>query len=141
MHRQTGFTLLEVLLVLFCMTVVLAVTFPIFVTRLHYSLYEQAVQKFSMTMYEAQYVARELGERTTITIADGNVVTVMSEREGVISEWKLPEGMNIDLSKLNNKIHYTEKGTISKVGTIFIETPLWTKEYTINFTYGRMRER
>lgn len=141
LQRQNGFTLVEVLLVLFCVTIVLSVTFPIFVARLDQTLYEQAVQKLHITMYEAQYIAKEQGRRTMITVEEGNTVTISVDGVGVVSQWAMPQEMKLHLQKLNYAIRYTEEGRISKPGTIFIETPLWTKEYTINFTYGRMRER
>lgn len=141
MQREGGFTLVESLLVLFCISIVLIVTFPIFVVRLDHSLYEQAIQKFYITMYEAQYLAKTHNARTMITIEDSNKVTVTIERKGVASEWELPNGMMIHLDKLNNAISYTERGTISKFGTIVVETPDWEREYSINITYGRMREK
>lgn len=141
LKRETGYTLLEILLVLFCVSLVLSVTFPIFVARLNYSLYEQAVQKLYMTMYEAQYIAMEQGQRASIIMANGNVVTIKVDHVGVVSQWELPEGMKVDLRNVGHSITYTERGTISKVGTIKIETPLWAKEYSINFTFGRMREK
>lgn len=141
LQREGGFTLVEMLLVLFCITIVLSVTFPIFTARLEHSLYEQAIQKWYLTMYEAQYLAKEQGRRTSITINNENIVTVTMDKVGVISQWALPYDMKVDLNHVNNGIRYTENGNISKVGKIIIETPLWTREYSINFTYGRMRER
>jgi len=139
LRNERGFTLIESLLVLFCLMIVLTVTIVSISKR--GEQYEQAFEKFYMMTYEAQVLAKDKKTETEIIVRNENTVVLRYGNGEIVTSFTLPPQMTIRILTDDMKIRYTENGTISRLGNVAVITPKGRKDYSINMTYGRLREK
>lgn len=138
--NQNGFTLIESLLVLFCVAVLVTVSLLLGKVMNEKVIFDNAVQKFIATVFEAQTLAGELNDFTTVKVHEGQVVlTAGEDRE--ITKWPLPKDMSINIQTTNKAIQFTKFRTISRLGSVEFISHNFHDTYTINMGFGRLRKR
>jgi len=139
--NQTGFTLIESLLVLFCVAVLVTISLMFGRVFSEKAIFDNAVQKFIATVYEAQTLAGELNEYTTVEVNQHGQVIINAEGIEGISKWQIPENMSIKINTTNNVIQFTKSRTISRLGSVEFISPNYHETYTINMGFGRLRKQ
>ncbi|MGM9951625.1 MAG: prepilin-type N-terminal cleavage/methylation domain-containing protein [Lysinibacillus sp.] len=134
-----GFTLLETLLVLLILMVVTTVVMSFSYKHLKEDQYEQAIERFRLTLHESYMVAQEENRPVDVYIVKGRYVKTKRSIQQFDEIWELPEGMKITIYTTKTYITFTSKGSVAELGKVEITTPYKTIQYSINMSKGRLR--
>jgi competence protein ComGD len=134
-HKQAGFTILEVLIVLSISVILLSISVPL----AHHLLQQKTEEKVLNTfLYDILYLQNQslITEEQYLRLAlYKKSYTIVGINNETI-ERQLPIGWEIDRRTLS-EISFNSKGSIRKAGTIQIITP--QNKYNVVFPLGKGR--
>ncbi|OJE39912.1 competence protein ComG [Bacillus proteolyticus] len=137
--KQKGFTLLEMLLVLFAVSVLSIVT-HVNVTSLHEKQrVEQFLKQFSNDILYMQQLAIKRQKKYTLRWFKGKKMYYISESETdfLIVKREYNKDIQLDLHTFPNPMTYNPSGNINRGGTILLSYQGY--KYEIVFQLGRGR--
>lgn len=138
-HSTGGFTLLEALLVLFVVMTIIGVVMSFSYSQWKEAQYEQAIEKFRLTLHQAQMAA--IQEQTTVNvyIVDKKYVKTSKSFFNYDLTWEIPNGMSITIYTNKTYITFTPLGNVRELGKVEFQTPERKMVYSINMSKGRLR--
>lgn len=141
MNNHKGYTLTEIMVVLFCWSVFLACIVP-----LHHHTYQSIQTKHTLkqfkedvlltqhlTMNDHIYYSLKFFQETP------SYIIYDSKNKKTILNRKLPQEWGIQMLTLDQTIRFNQRGIIRKAGTMKISAPDQT--FTVTFPFGASRLR
>lgn len=142
LHRnERGFTLLEMLIVLFIFSVITLVASSMLFRFYEQKVYEQAEEKLRMTFHYAQRLAVEEQRDIYVYTMNSREMSIRTDVGTELFRWQLPEGMTADIEMLGtaNRILFRGNGNLAQIGNLTISTPYKRENYSVNLSKGRLR--
>lgn len=137
--NERGFTLIEMLVVLAIFTVICS-TVVIFTTeKLTNYTNEQFIDQTELLIRLAQVKAIETKSNYEFSVFNCREIKVrnFSNRQEILYDQVLPEGIEIFLSTTNSKIIFNNNGNIRSSGSIMYHFNDYAYRFTINMGKGR----
>ena len=131
--------MLETLLVLLILMVVTVIVMSFSYEYWKEEQYEQAIDKFKLTLHEAYMMAQQENMNVEVYIVRGRYVQTRRTIRGVDATWELPKGMRINIYTNKTYIVFTATGRVAELGKVEIITPDKEFKYSINMSKGRLR--
>lgn len=140
MKNHNGFTLIEILLVLFIVLLTTSIVFQITVTISDKRLVDQFFQQLMLDIHEMQARAIENEEAIYIQFYNSNHYKALSVfSEEVLLERDFPPNIKLDIYSNLKRFIINPTGEVSNFGTIRFDTPYGEKKLIIYIKEGRMR--
>lgn len=138
-QNERGFTLIEMLLVLFIVMIVSSIVFQISFKLSEKQVINHFFKQIQFDLQRMQSLAIETGETTMVIFVDNNTYIGYQDFGEVVFEKSFPPG--VELNKYSNlkKIHYNSKGEVIKFGTVMFHTINGEKSLIINIEKGRVK--
>lgn len=140
LKNHYGFTLIEVLLVLFIFLLITSIVFQVTVTLSEKRAIDQFFNQLMMDIHEMQARAKGNGETIFIQFDNGNHYKATSVSSGeIILEKDFPHNIQLDIYSNLKRFIINSKGEVSDFGTVRFNTPSGNKNLIIYIKEGRMR--
>ncbi|GGE46720.1 hypothetical protein GCM10011391_26960 [Pullulanibacillus camelliae] len=139
MHKQAGYTLIEVMIV---MSIMLSV-FPLIFMKISDIREHEVIQQFEGNIEELMYLAQmtALAREHYITIhfnTHAHFVTVDSSVNGnKIERIAIPQGITVASGTHTLKVSFNRQGNIDQAGTLFISSKHYRYQFTFLLGQGR----
>lgn len=134
-----GFTLIETMLVLLILMTVIAVIMSFSYNQWKDTEYDQAIEKFRLTLHQAQMTAIREQTSVNIYIIGKKYVKTSKPAFNYDVTWEIPKGMNINIYTNKTFITFTPQGNVRELGKVEFQTPEEKIVYSINMSKGRLR--
>lgn len=138
-NETRGFTLIETLLVLLILMIVTAVVMTFSFKQWQESQYEEAIEKFKMTLYQAQMVAKQEQTWVNVYVVEQKYVKTGRSFLNYDTTWAIPDGMAINIYTNQTYITFNPLGGVKELGKVEFITPTKKISYSINMSKGRLR--
>lgn len=143
-HGQSGFTLLEMLLVVAILAIVLTLTLPLFGSTEQVLAHEHFFQQLEDDLFLAQQKA--LSEKTVVEVVwniNGKNYLVRYRYGKIIAQRSFPTGLSVNTNFDRHRFHYNRYGHISQGGRLFFVSTMGERmemrEYIFQLGSGRYR--
>ncbi|MFF5995396.1 type II secretion system protein [Lysinibacillus sp. KU-BSD001] len=138
-RQQCGFTLVETLIVLVIFSVLTTVVISFSYHHLKVNQYEQAIERFRLTLHLAQLTAQQQKKEVSVYALHYKEVGSNMSYQDYRLNWVTPEGMTIHIHTNNQRIEFNVKGHVKELGKVEFITPQKSRKYSINLSKGRLR--
>ncbi|WP_431029832.1 competence type IV pilus minor pilin ComGD [Lysinibacillus sp. LZ02] len=138
-RQQYGFTLIETLIVLMIFSLLTTVVISFSYHHLKINQYEQAIERFRLTLHLAQLTAQQQKKEVSIYAMNHKEVGSNMSHQDYRLNWVTPEGMTIHIHTNNRQIKFNVKGHVHELGKVEFKTPQKSTTYSINLSKGRLR--
>ncbi|WP_042145915.1 competence type IV pilus minor pilin ComGD [Paucisalibacillus sp. EB02] len=135
-HKQQGFSLIEVLVVLSLFTILLTLTLPISYSLLEKKTEEKVLEMFQYDILFLQNQSIANGREDYLRMVFSKNGYTLTDTNKELLTRMLPKGWEIDTRTLNY-ISFKHGGTTRYSGTIEIISP--NNRYTLTFPIGKGR--
>ncbi|MFC7684726.1 competence type IV pilus minor pilin ComGD [Ureibacillus sp. GCM10028918] len=138
--NRKGFTLVEILLVLFIFLLISSIVFQITVKLSEKRAVDQFFQQLVLDIQEMQARAIHNEETIYVQFYNDNHYKVFDVSTGeTILEKDFPSNIKLDIYSNLKRFIINPKGEVSPFGTIKFDTPYGKKDLIIYIKEGRMR--
>ncbi|WP_339250533.1 competence type IV pilus minor pilin ComGD [Sporosarcina sp. FSL W8-0480] len=138
-NNQSGYTFLEMLLVLSVVLILTVVIIPIGDRWIQKQSEEEALQTFIATIHHAQAYAIAHEVHTSITFPNsGRSYSLHTPNPVTYSTIDFPDGMRWVAGDRLKKVDFHPNGHIINPGTLIIRTSTGDKRITLQLQHGRM---
>lgn len=145
MSKQSGFTFLELLLVLSIVAIITVVILPSGDRWVKKQSETEALHAFIATIHHAQAYAIAYEESTAVRFSDSGTSYLLYTPDldkTITKNFEFPEGMRkIGMSHNMKGVLFDNKGKILNSGTITLQTSNGVKIITVQFEHGRILVR
>lgn len=140
MKNSKGFTLLEMLLVLFIVLLISSIVFQITMKVTERHEVDQFFQQLLFDIQEMQALAIEKEESIIIQFNTNQYKAYRYLVEGeIILQKDMPENIQFDISNNIKRIRISPNGEVAEFGSIIFKTPFGQTNLIIYIKEGRMR--
>lgn len=139
MNNEKGFTLIEMLLVLFIVMLFTSIAFSFSVQYSEKKVIDQFMNQVQFDILAAQAKAIEEQRRIEIRFGDDKRYSMFNEFGDPYFERHFPEGVTFDQYSTLKVIKFSSVGEVSEFGTLKFQTPTKEKVIIINIHKGRIR--
>jgi competence protein ComGD len=137
--KESGFTFLELILVLAVLSILTAIILPIGDRWIRATTEDDALQLFIASVQDMQAYSMANSVITKLEFKHSGSEYTTSELSGkVISRNVFPKGMHLTNSSTSSKVEFQANGDIIKTGTLAFRTSSGQIEIRIQFQRGRM---
>lgn len=117
--RQSGFSLIELLIVLSILAIILTMVIPSFLPVYEHYDTEQALLLVEQDLRSAQQRALGEGVRIEVHFSVGSSsYRVVHEQGQILQERELPVGMSITSNFSHDQLHFNRNGRIHRAGRV-----------------------
>lgn len=141
MKNSNGFTLIEMLLVLFIVLLMSSIVFKITVTLSEKRVVDQFFQQLVFDIQEMQALAIEKDETIIIQFNNYNqykAFNVLND-DNMIIQKDFPPNITFDITSNLKRFRINPNGTVAEFGTLIFNTPFGVTHLIIYLTKGRLR--
>lgn len=138
-YESRGFTLIETLLVLLILMIMTAIVMTFSFKQWKEAQYEEAIEKFKLTMYQAQMVAKQEQKVVNVYVVEQKYVKTGRSFPNYDTSWEIPNGMAINIYTNKTYITFNPLGSVKELGKVEFITPTKKITYSINMSKGRLR--
>lgn len=122
--REQGFTLSEVIIVIFLISMLGTIFYPVYMKVLQREQGKQFLEKFSLDMQEASMEAVARRSRVDVKLdKEKGGYGVYPWLKSSIATGQTPGGFTLDHNFLNGGFHFNTLGHISRAGSIYLFYP------------------
>lgn len=140
LKNNRGFTLLEMLLVLFIITTISSIVFQFSIKLTEKREVEEFFNQLLLDIQRVQALAIEEERTITFVFHDKNIYKAYYEFGGKsILEKSFPTGIELNIYSNLKEIVFYSSGEIGKFGTVLFNTPFGEKRLIVNMQKGRLR--
>jgi competence protein ComGD len=137
--KESGFTFLEMILVLAVLSIMTAIILPIGDRWIRTTAEEDALQMFIASVYDMQAHSMANSVRTKLNFKYSGTEYSTSESTGkVIARNIFPQGMRFDSSSTLKEMEILANGNLVKFGTLTFSTSSGLIELRVQLQRGRM---
>lgn len=140
--NEKGFTMIELLLVLFTVFLISSIILSIGTKWTAYSEEDIALQSIVTTMYslQAYSMAHQVNTRLTFQSTEDHRMAYVASVPGYyeISRNILPEGMRLATSSNLMQVEFYADGAIARFGSIYFHTNNGLRRITVQIARGRV---
>lgn len=127
------------MLVLLILMVIITVVMSFSYSQWKETQYEQAIEKFKLTLHQAQMTAIQEQTVVNVHVTENKYVKTSRSSFDYDTTWELPDGMTINIYTKKTFITFTASGHVRELGKIKFLLPDREIEYSINMSKGRLR--
>ena len=138
-YNEKGFTLIEMLLVLFIVLLFSAIAFKFTIQYSEKRVIEQVITQLQLDILTAQAKAIEEQQSVQIKFSVDNRYVMFNEFGTIYVERNLPEEIKFNILSNLQRIWFTSLGEVVGFGTIRFNTSEGEKVLIINIHKGRIR--
>lgn len=139
MKNEQGVSLVEVLLVLFILTIIMSIVIPNFGSMSEHYLMEGWIQQFIITYYWSQQQAIYQDQWIEIILYPSLNLYVVKNGEGILKKVTYNKGIRITNTLNNNRIRFNANGNLAlQNGTITIKTKNKVRQIVIQMYTGQI---
>ncbi len=139
MKNEKGVSLVEVLLVLFILTIIMSIVIPNFWSMSEHYLMEGWIQQFIITYYWSQQQAIYQDQWVEIILYPSLNLYVVKNGEGILKKITYNKGIRITNTLNNNRIRFNANGNLAlQNGTITIKTKNKVRQIVIQMYTGQI---
>lgn len=139
MKNDQGFSLIEMLLVLFIVIVVSSIVYKVTYTISEKQAVEQFFNQVQLDIQRMQALAIEEKKTINVLFSDNNTYKAYYSLDGKIFERSFPSIVQLNIySNLKNIVIYPN-GEVVNFGKIIFYTPFGERQLIVNIQKGRMR--
>ena len=135
-HKQNGFTLLEILIVLGVWSLLILLSAPLHISSIEKHQEKQFLKTFESDVMYVQNFSVGAPDRSIVLQFREDGYSVLNRVSDEIIRRKTPAGSIIDF-RTNKELTFNKHGSISKPGTISFKTK--NTKYNIIFPLGKAR--
>jgi len=140
MKNSNGYTLIEMLLVLFIVLLLSSIVFHITVTISEKRAVEQFFQQLVLDIQEMQALAIEKEETIIMQFNNYQYKAFYAYKlDNIIFQKDLPTNIQLEDTSNLKRFRINANGEVAEFGTIIFNTPFGIKHLIIYITKGRLR--
>lgn len=134
-NNQRGLTLVEVIIILFIVSMIILIAIPLYGNSIQNQTYSQVFERFEDDYLYAQQRALTKSERLEMQFASGHYILRQDGSGEEILRRELPEGMSIRTNYSQDKFFLNPNGNISRAGRVFFDYTEGKGQKTQEFTF------
>ncbi len=127
------------MLVLLILMVIITVVMSFSYSQWKETQYEQAIEKFKLTLHQAQMIAIQEQTIVNVHITEKKYVKMSRSSFHYDTTWEIPDGMTINIYTKKTFITFTASGHVRELGKVEFLLPDREIQYSINMSKGRLR--
>lgn len=138
-RNEYGYTLLEMLIVLFIVVVISSITF-------HFTNYFAEKREIDYFFFQlqldigrAQALATEIGGTVDVVFLDDNTYKIYHKWDEIILERKFPKNVQMNFYSKFKRIRFDSLGEVQEFGSVSFKTSLGDRHLIIYISKGRSR--
>lgn len=138
-NKESGFTFLELLLVLAVLSTMTAIIIPVGDKWIRTDAEEDALHSFLAAIYSLQSYSLANEVLTQMTFRDSGTMYISSASgKGTFARNVFPPGMRVASSSPMKSVEFKPNGDIVNSGTLTIQSKAGVKQIRFQFQRGRM---
>ncbi|WP_438310733.1 competence type IV pilus minor pilin ComGD [Sporosarcina sp. FA9] len=138
-NRESGFTFLELILVLAIMSILTVIIIPLGDKWIQKKTEADAIQSLILEIQSVQSYAIANNSYTWLSFNNGGKEYIsFASPKHRLSEKTFPDGINMLIDSSLGTIGFTGSGRISKLGTVTLKTPSGLVQLRFQFEHGRV---